>query len=190
MNDAKKNGTLVEPTTLRFERLLPGPIERVWEYLTRPELLTTWLGVAASIDVRVGGTLELTMDHGEQKGGIPDDVKAKLVDAEKITPKVHGTVTRLVPGRALAYTWEDAMSEPNAPLSGKSEVTFELEPRGEDVLLILTHRRIIPKFAPQALGGWHTLLDILEARTRSEPSFDFFDRFENNLERYTAIGAS
>ena len=190
MNDAKKNGTLVEPTTMRFERLLPGPIERVWEYLTRPELLTTWLSVAASIDVREGGKLELTMDHGDKKGGIPDDVKAKLVDADKITPKVHGTVTRLVPGRTLAYTWEDAMSDPDAPLSGRSEVTFELEPRGADVLLTLTHRRIIPKFAPQALGGWHTLLDILEARTRNEPGFDFLERFEENLKRYSAVGSS
>ena len=189
MKDSKKNGTLVEPTTMRFERLLPGPIERVWEYLTRPELLTTWLSVAAAIDVREGGKVELTMDHGK-KGELPDDVKAKLVDADKITPKVHGTVTRVVPGRAIAYTWEDAMSDPNAPLSGKSEVTFELEPRGEDVLLTLTHRRIIPKFAPQALGGWHTLLDLLEARTRGAPVFSFFDRFEENLKRYAAISSS
>ena len=82
------------------------------------------------------------------------------------------------------------MSDPNAPLSGKSEVTFELEPRGENVLLTLTHRRIIPKFAPQALGGWHTLLDILEARTRNEPGFDFFDRFEDNLKRYSTAATS
>ena len=26
-------GVLVEPGTIRFERILPGPIERVWEYL-------------------------------------------------------------------------------------------------------------------------------------------------------------
>jgi uncharacterized protein YndB with AHSA1/START domain len=185
-NDAKKNGVLVEPTTLRFERLLPGPIDRVWEYLTRPELLTTWLSVAAAIDVREGGKVDLTMDHG--KKGQLESVKDKLVDADKITPKVHGTVTRVVPGRAIAYTWEDVMSDPAAPLSGKSEVTFELEPRGEDVLLTLTHRRIIPKFAPQSLGGWHTLLDILEARTRGEPMFEFFDRFEENLKRYEAVG--
>ena len=26
--------TLVEPGTVRLERLLPGPVERVWAYLT------------------------------------------------------------------------------------------------------------------------------------------------------------
>lgn len=29
---------LVEPATLRIERRLPGPLERVWECLTRSEL--------------------------------------------------------------------------------------------------------------------------------------------------------
>src|SRR6266704_3585672 len=27
-------GTLIEPTTLKIQRLLPGPIERIWAYLT------------------------------------------------------------------------------------------------------------------------------------------------------------
>ena len=31
-------GTLIEPATLKIERLLPGPIERVWAYLTDSEL--------------------------------------------------------------------------------------------------------------------------------------------------------
>lgn len=26
-------GTVIAPNTIRFERLLPGPIERVWAYL-------------------------------------------------------------------------------------------------------------------------------------------------------------
>lgn len=30
-------GTHSEPNTLRLERVLPGPIERVWEYLTDSE---------------------------------------------------------------------------------------------------------------------------------------------------------
>ena len=179
MNESSKKGRLVEPTTMRFERVLPGPIERVWDHLTRPELLTTWLSVAAKMELREGGRVELTMDHGE-KGKLPEQVKAKIVDAETITPKVHGTVTRLVPGRALAYTWEDAMSTEAV----KSEVTFELEPRGTDVLLVLTHRRVVEKYIPQALGGWHTLLDGLETRVRGGPPLKFFERFEENLALY------
>ena len=32
-----RNGTLLNPQTLQFQRLLPGPIERVWDYLTDAE---------------------------------------------------------------------------------------------------------------------------------------------------------
>ena len=31
-------GELIEPTTLKIQRLLPGPIERIWAYLTDSEL--------------------------------------------------------------------------------------------------------------------------------------------------------
>jgi uncharacterized protein YndB with AHSA1/START domain len=38
-----KYGTIIAPNTIRFERLLPGPIERVWAYLTDPEKRAKWL---------------------------------------------------------------------------------------------------------------------------------------------------
>ena len=37
-NKAEDFGTLIEPTTLKIERMLPGPIERVWSYLTDNDL--------------------------------------------------------------------------------------------------------------------------------------------------------
>jgi uncharacterized protein YndB with AHSA1/START domain len=40
MNDY---GVLTAPDTLRIERLLPGPIERVWQYLTDSDKRATWL---------------------------------------------------------------------------------------------------------------------------------------------------
>jgi uncharacterized protein YndB with AHSA1/START domain len=36
-------GVLTEPATLKIQRLLPGPIERVWAYLTDSELRRRWL---------------------------------------------------------------------------------------------------------------------------------------------------
>jgi hypothetical protein len=55
MNDF---GKIVDSSTVRFERLLPGPIERVWDHLTKPEFLATWLAVG-QMDARVGGRVEL-----------------------------------------------------------------------------------------------------------------------------------
>ena len=50
-------GELIEPTTLKIQRLLPGPIERVWAYLTQSELRRQWLAsgdmqMKAGSDVR------------------------------------------------------------------------------------------------------------------------------------------
>jgi uncharacterized protein YndB with AHSA1/START domain len=67
------------------------------------------------------------------------------------------TILRFEPPRLLSYTFDDA-----------SEVTFELTPQGNDVLLVLTHRargEDIPSI-PGYASGWHThfalLLSILE----------------------------
>jgi hypothetical protein len=80
-------------TTVEMERLLPGPIEQVWDYLTKPELLATWLGDA--------------------------------------NPGTNHEIKRCEPPAMLEYAW-----------NGDSAVRFELEARGQDVLLKLTHRFI------------------------------------------------
>jgi uncharacterized protein YndB with AHSA1/START domain len=36
-------GEMIEPTTLKIQRMLPGAPERVWDYLTRSELRRQWL---------------------------------------------------------------------------------------------------------------------------------------------------
>ena len=35
--------TLIEPGTVKMERLLPGPVERVWAYLTESDKRARWL---------------------------------------------------------------------------------------------------------------------------------------------------
>ena len=42
-----KYGVVIAPNTIRFERLLPGPIERVWAYLTESEKRAKWLASGA-----------------------------------------------------------------------------------------------------------------------------------------------
>ena len=50
-------GELVEPATLRIQRLLPGPVERVWDYLTRSELRRQWLAVG-EMELKPGASFE------------------------------------------------------------------------------------------------------------------------------------
>lgn len=57
-------GTLIEPATLKIERLLPGPIERVWDYLTNGELRRKWLASGA-MALEVGAQFELVWRNNE-----------------------------------------------------------------------------------------------------------------------------
>ena len=43
MNSFDGYAQLIQPATLRIERLLPGTRERVWEYLTQSDLHRQWL---------------------------------------------------------------------------------------------------------------------------------------------------
>jgi uncharacterized protein YndB with AHSA1/START domain len=47
-------GVVTEAGTIRFERVLPGPIERVWAYLTESKERGKWLA-SGEMDLRVGG---------------------------------------------------------------------------------------------------------------------------------------
>ena len=99
--------------SVRFERLLPGPIERVWDYLTKPDLQRTWL--AESVGERC--------------------------DISGFQP---GEIIACQPLRSVEYSMRDS-----------SVVSFDLEARGKDVLLVLTHRRF-----PSWLAGAGTALAV------------------------------
>ena len=158
-------GEITEPRTVRLERTLPGPIERVWSYLTDSEKRGKWL-MAGEWELRVGGRVAMTVNNAS-------------LSADKETPerykdsqgkKVEGQITRIEPPRLLAFTW-NMDPEP-------SEVTFELTPKGNDVLFVITHRRLPSRDLMVGVStGWHThvgvLIDILNG---AEPR-PFWKRF-------------
>lgn len=57
-------GVLTEPTTLKIQRLLPGPLERVWSYLTDGELRRKWLA-AGQMEQQAGAAFELVWRNDE-----------------------------------------------------------------------------------------------------------------------------
>lgn len=172
-------GTIVDAHTVRFERLLPGPIGRLWDYLTRPELLATWLA-EAEIEPRVGGQVELRFNDDVDDCRPPGD-----------EPETVGTITRWDPPRALAYSWADSEDTPEGHGSGPdSEVTFELEERGADVLLVLTHRRLATPAMPGFGAGWHSHLDALAAGLRQAAPVDRAAVYRALLPRYRDLAAA
>lgn len=63
-------GVVPETGTVRFERVLPGPIERVWAYLTESEKRGTWLA-SGPMDLRVGGRVDLRFRRADA-GALPE----------------------------------------------------------------------------------------------------------------------
>jgi uncharacterized protein YndB with AHSA1/START domain len=146
-------GERFDEHALRFERLLPGPIERVWAYLTESDKRRQWLAAGVT-DLRVGGRTEMHF-HNASLSTRPDDEAPEKYRDMPERQSFGGEVTRCEPPRLLAWTWE---FEERA-----SEVTFELEPRGDRVLLVLTHRALSDhEELIGTAGGWHAHLDILE----------------------------
>ena len=104
---------------MRFQRLLPGPIERVWEYLTDSKLRASWFA-GGTLEQQVGGKVALHLPARRARGARRDGSASHVKDEGY---QLHGRVTRCEPPRLLAYTWDE------------SEVSFELAPRDEQVLL-------------------------------------------------------
>ena len=69
-------GVVTEPGVLRLERVLPGPIERVWAYLTESEKREKWLS-AGLMELRVGGRVDLKFRLSDFSAGeaLPENHK-------------------------------------------------------------------------------------------------------------------
>src|SRR5688572_22374633 len=57
-------GVITEDATLTIQRLLPGPIERVWAYLTESDLRRQWMA-SGDMELKVGAPFELTWRNNE-----------------------------------------------------------------------------------------------------------------------------
>jgi uncharacterized protein YndB with AHSA1/START domain len=152
MNDLTTSplGTSTEPGTVRLERLLPGPIDRVWAYLTESDKRATWLA-SGMFDLRVGGKADLHFDQDKISS------EERPADRPKGNSDFPGTITRVEPPRLLAFTF--GATDP------ESEVTLELETRGKQVLLVVTHSRLAKRTAMlNVAGGWDAHVGILADR--------------------------
>jgi uncharacterized protein YndB with AHSA1/START domain len=164
-------GVVTEPATLTIRRLLPGPVERVWAYLTESDLRRKWLA-AGDMEMKVGAPFKFTWRNAEltdPPGERPPGASAEhSMDAE---------IAELDPPRRLAITW-----------GSTGGVTFDLAPQGDKVLLTLTHRRAPDRTVLlNVSAGWHKHLDVLVARMTgagdSEPFWDGWVRLKEIYDR-------
>lgn len=161
-------GVLTEPATLKIQRLLPGPVERVWAYLTQGELRRQWLA-AGRMEMKVGAPFEFVWRNDELSNppaqrptGFPEE------------HRMQSRITQLDPPHELSFTWE-----------GSGDVSFLLEQRGNEVLLTVIHRRLPDRETLlKVAGGWHMHLDVLIARATGKEPTPFWDGWSRLKQEY------
>lgn len=144
----QKHGVLAPDKSLRIQRRLPGPMERVWAYLIDSELRSQWLA-SGDMQLQSGASFELVwrndeLSHSadERPDGFPAESRATCQFIE------------VDPPRRMRYIWP-----------GVGEVSMELEPMGGDVLLTVTHRQLVgERLILNVSAGWHAHLALLVAR--------------------------
>jgi uncharacterized protein YndB with AHSA1/START domain len=158
---------LIAPGVVRIERLLPGPVERIWSYLTDTDKRRLWMASGA-IELCNGGKTEHVFRNSEIGAGEPPPAKYASHAGEA---RWGGRVTECRPPTLLAYTWNEGSDDP-------SEVRFELKEHGDKVLLVVTHGQIAQRGLMTAFGaGWHTHLDILAALLDERAPDGFWGKF-------------
>ncbi|MHA4835291.1 SRPBCC family protein [Sphingopyxis sp. MSC1_008] len=162
-------GVLAEPATLTITRLLPGPVERVWSYLTDGELRRRWLA-AGAMEAMVGAPVELVWRNDE------------LTDPPGARPEGFGDEHRMTcevlaidAPHMLAISW-----------GSTGGVTFTLAEKGDEVLLTIVHSRVEdPSVLLNVSAGWHSHVDVLEAKLRGTTPVPHWDNFSQLRGVYT-----
>jgi uncharacterized protein YndB with AHSA1/START domain len=165
---SREFGTYKDATTLVIQRRLPGPIERVWAYLTDGDLRRQWLA-AGDMTLEPGAPFELVWRNDDLSD--PADASPDGAGSEH---RASCTILEVEPPRKLKYDWP-----------GAGEVTFDLAPDGDKVLLTVTHRRLTERRLVLMVGaGWHTHLDILVARIAGTPVPSFWKGWSSLRSEY------
>jgi uncharacterized protein YndB with AHSA1/START domain len=158
---------------IRFVRILPGPIERVWEYLYDGDKRGRWFA-SGPLPGKVGETFHMQFKHGNLS---PHQVEPPEKMRE-IDRNGHGSTNVLLacePPHRLVFTFGGEKDPARVP-----EVEFVLktegDPKDNKVRLTLTHTRIPDRGNMVGVsGGWHAHLDVLEYRLRDETPPAFWD---------------
>jgi uncharacterized protein YndB with AHSA1/START domain len=163
-------GVQTGPETIEIARLLPGPIERVWSYLTESDLRRRWLA-AGDMELKAGAPFELTWRNDE------------LTDPPGTRPEGFGvehratmTMVEIDPPHRLTFIWPDT-----------GEVSFALAERGKEVLFTITHRRAPNRRTMVGVSaGWHMHIDVLAGMLSGRPVTHFWDRMAPLRQVYEA----
>lgn len=169
---------LVAPGQLEIVRELPASRERVWEYLTDPELRQQWF-CAGETGSAEGEPFVMDFDHTRISSTKP---KGGECPGPSL---VQGTIEIFDPPNKLAYRW------PGHAGDDDSLVTIELKQQGANTRLHLIHSRLTnPEFQKGASAGWHAHLDLLLDLVQGGEVRDFwvhYDQLKSEYDKRVAV---
>ena len=139
-----------ENLSLEIKRLIKAPRERVYAAWTDPAQLKQWFGPEnvqtreLIADVRVGGKFRWDLTNSE---------------GEEMT--CRGEYRELLPDKKIVFTWQ--WQDDETWENHTSIVTVELDDRGDDTELRLTHEQLPNEESRDGhTRGWNSALDKLE----------------------------
>lgn len=134
----------VDDEAIRLERLLPAPVEEVFDALTDAARMAEWFSPVGGAEVEaeavVGGRLRVVMVEGDVR--IEHD----------------GEFLEVLRPTRLSFTWRSRFTAGRATV-----VTIELSGDGEKTRLLLRHDRLPRDARASHEGGWGAILDRLSA---------------------------
>jgi uncharacterized protein YndB with AHSA1/START domain len=134
------------------EVIIAASPETIWRFLVDPAIAIRWMGMAASLDPRVGGRYRVEVLPGEA---------------------VLGEYLEFDPPRRLVQTWGwEAPSDSVPP--GSTTVAFDLVPRGDGTLVRVTHSGLSRgAAADRHARGWdHYLPRLATLASGGDPGAD------------------
>lgn len=140
-------GTLSDGNVLRIQRRLPGPIQRVWSYLTDSDLRRQWLA-SGPMQLRPGASFELVWRNDDLSSS-----PAERPDGFSAESRATCEFVELEPPKRMRYIWP-----------GVGDVSIELEALDNEVMLTMTHRQLSgDRLILNVCAGWHAHLALLVA---------------------------
>jgi uncharacterized protein YndB with AHSA1/START domain len=131
---------------VQIRRRVKASAEQIFDLWTKPDLMARWMSpfpgavdCKASCDPRPGGAFSLVMSSKEANR------------------EVSGTYVQVDRPHKLVFTWTGPLTN-----NVNTLVTVELNPRGDETDLVLTHERLpTPLIVEGHTMGWGHILDHL-----------------------------
>lgn len=163
-------GTQLEDGSLRFVRLLPGPIERAWSYLVDPDKRGLWFA---------GGTM------GEKAGDeFTWDFDFDLLSEENLPERwselseglqSHARIVEIEPPRLLVVVG----------IEDKQEIRFELRELEDQLEFVLTQQPPADfSGLVSTAAGWQACLGLLIDHLHDRKPRRFWSEHEKAEENY------